>query len=124
MPKITDLIELLAITGDDEIVIFSSAQNATRKVKVSTLLSGIGGTPSNLAIDWGVVTASQSGTTVTFANTYADANYAFIPFGVLSGATISVTLGENTERTPSSIVVYPASDNTKVYYIIIGELPS
>lgn len=120
-------LQLLSATeksDEDYLPIVDASVGVTKRITIATLLSGVIAGLKNVQIQVGAITANNIGTPVTFdaAFAFADADYAFIPFGVKDGGNIAVSIGTVAlgTRSVTGITVYPAVDGTKVYYIAIG----
>ena len=119
--KITGLTEHSTPAAGDLLFIHDLLTGTLKKITVDTLLSRTGGV-GNVHLEFDGILAQNVGTQVVFDFPFESTDYVFIPFGVKAGAAVIVSIGEVSDgsKTAALMTVYPAVDDTTVYFLAMG----
>jgi hypothetical protein len=125
--KIHELPAIPFLNVSDLLPVDRATDFKTFKATIQQIITvGLTGTLS-YKIKFGGVDSLMSGTVIDFADgdpgfVFANTNYAVIPIGIKNGGNVNVDLGTVADGSKgvSSIMVYPAADDTIVWYIAIG----
>jgi hypothetical protein len=129
--RIDELTSIPVPATADVVPVVDVTTGITYKLTIQQILAlGLSGS-LGFYIRFGAVVASETGTKVDFVALFGDpftnTDYAFIPYGIKNGGNVDVEIASTDDsrddgllKTVSETYVYPAEDDTTVYFIAIG----